>query len=128
MTAVTNSVPASAQTGRTTLEQTVYQFVNAVGEQDVHEMHDLLHEKFQSVEKLGILSKTDYMKMLGDRRIGGVELQSQILSVDLAETSASLKVRLSGSSERGELFIHLCKNDFGSWQVLHVLSYTHQKM
>ena len=59
MTTVSTSIPANAQTGKTTLEQTIYQFVNAIGDRDVHGMHYLLHEKFQSVEKPGILSKSE---------------------------------------------------------------------
>lgn len=91
-------------------------------------MHYLLHEKFQSVEKPGILSKSEYMKMLGDRNLGGTELQSDIISVDLGETSASIKVRIAGGSEWAELFVHLCKNDLGSWQILHVLPYIIEKV
>lgn len=128
MIAATTSISAHAQTAKAPLEQTIYQFVNAIGARDVYGMHYLLHEKFQSVEKAGILSKTDYMKMLGDRKLGGTELRSQILSVDLGETSASVKVRISGNSEWTELFVHLCKNDLGSWQILHVLPYIHQKV
>ena len=128
MIAVTPSISAPAQTGKATLEQTIYQFINAIGSRDVYGMHYLLHEKFQSVEKTGILSKSDYMKMLGDRKLGGTELKSQILSVDLGETSASVKVRISTGSEWTELFVHLCKNDLGLWQVLHVLPYIHQKV
>ena len=128
MTAVITSISANAQTGKTTLEQTIHQFVNAISDCDVHGMHYLLHEKFQSVEKPGILSKSDYMKMLGDRKLGGTELQSDIISVDLGETSASIKVRIAGGSEWAELFVHLCKNDLGSWQILHVLPYIIEKV
>lgn len=128
MTVVTASMSANAQTNKVSLEQTIYQFVNAITNRDVYGMHYLLHENFQSVETSGILSKSDYMKVLGDRKLGGTDLQSQILSVELAETSASLKVRISGSSEWAEFFVHLYKNDLGSWQILHVLPFIHQKV
>lgn len=121
MTAVITSISANAQPGQASLEQTVNQFVNAISDQDVHGMHYLLHEKFQSVENSGIFSKSDHMKLLGDRRMGGTELRSQIILIDLGETSASVKVRISGSSEWAELFVHLYKSDLGSWQILHVL-------
>lgn len=128
MAAVITSISANAQTGKTTLEQTIHQFVNAISDRDVHGMHYLLHEKFQSVEKAGILSKSEYMKAFGDRKLGGTELQSYIISVDLGERSASIKVRIAGGSELAELFVHLCKNDLGSWQILHVLPYINEKV
>ena len=128
MTAVIASISANAQTGKTTLEQTIYQFVNAISDRDIHGMHYLLHEKFQSVEKAGILSKSEYIKMLGDRKLGGTELKSDMISVDLGEASASIKVRIAGGSEWAELFVHLCKNDLCSWQVLHVLPYINEKV
>jgi hypothetical protein len=127
MTAVT-STSANAQTGKASLEQTINQFVNAMGDRDVHAMHYLLHEKFQSIEKSSVLSKSDYMKMLGERKLGGTELRSQIILVDLGESSASVKVRISGRFEWAELYVHLYKNDLGAWQVLHVLPYIHDKV
>lgn len=128
MTALTVTISASAQTDKASIEQTIYQFVKATCDRDVHGMHYLLHEKFQSVEKSNILSKSEYMELLGDKMIGGIAQKAEILFIDIADNSASLKVRISTSGEAKESFVHLYKNDLGSWQVLHVLPYSHQKV
>mgnify|MGYP002403290168 FL=1 len=128
MTALTMTISVSAQTDKASIEQTIHQFVKATTDRDVHGMHYLLHEKFQSVEKPNILSKSEYMKLLGDRKIGGSAQKAEILFIDLTENSASLKVRFSVGGETTESFVHLYKNDLGSWQILHVLPYSHQKV
>ena len=127
MTAVTTSISVKGQAKPGSIEQTIYEFVKATNARDVHGMHYLLHESFQSVEKEAILSKTIYMKMLGDKKLGGTSLHPQIISVDLGEKSASVKLRIAGNSQWAELFIHLRKNDLGHWQILHVLPYISQK-
>ena len=128
MTAITMTFSSNAQTERAHIEQTINQFVKATSERDVYGMHYLLHETFQDAEFTGVRSKSDYMKLLADRKLGGEDQKAEILSVDIAQGSASIRVKICGNSGSTESYMHLVKNDYGSWQILHILPCLHQKV
>jgi Putative lumazine-binding len=127
MTALTASISVNAQKMKESIEETVLQFVKASSDRDVHDMYHLLHERFQSAHRTEALTKTEYMKLLGDRKLGGEDQKAEILFIDVAENSASVKVRISGIGGTTESYIHLNKNDLGSWQILHILPFSYQK-
>lgn len=127
MTALTATTSVKAQKAKESIEETVIQFIKASGDRDVHGMYYLLHERFQSVNKTESLTKTEYMKLLGDRKVGGEDQKAEVLFIDMAENSASVKVRISGIGGATESYIHLNKNDLGPWQILHILPFSYQK-
>lgn len=128
MTTLTLARPSHAQTERTSIEQTVHQFVKATSDRDVHGMHYLLHENFQVLESAGVMSKSGYMKALADRKLGGMAENAEVLYLDITDTAASVKVRIVRGHEKNELFIHLLKSTLGSWQILHLLPYGRVKI
>jgi len=114
-----------AQEEKKYVEQTIVQFVKGTGSQDVYNMNYLLHEGFQALissEEETIVSKSEYMKMLGWKKIGGEELDVEILQLDLTSNMASAKVRTIGKIQTSEAYYQLLMEPNGSWQILHVLS------
>lgn len=126
MTTLTFALPAAAQDSRAAIEQTIRQFTQATADRDVHGMHYLLHEHFRGMVGATALSKSDYMKMLGDRQLGGREAAVTILTVEMAGTIASAKIRQVVQGETVEAYCHLQRGDLG-WQVLYVLPYLVRK-
>ena len=125
MTIAATSIASIAQEEKKYVEQTIVQFVKGTGSQDVYNMNYLLHEGFRALissEEETIVSKSEYMKMLGWKKIGGEELDVEILHLDLASNMASAKVRIIGKSQTSEAYYQLLMEPNGSWQILHVLS------
>ena len=85
MTALTAVISVKAQKAKESIEETITQFVKARRDRDVHSMYYLLHERFQSVTRAESLTKTQYMKLLGDRTVGGEDQKSEILFIDHPE-------------------------------------------
>jgi len=125
MTIAAPSIASIAQEEKKYVEQTIVQFVKGTGSQDVYNMNYLLHEGFQALissEEETIVSKSEYMKMLGWKKIGGEELDVEILHLDLTSNLASAKVRIISKSHANEAYYQLLMETNGSWQILHVLS------
>ena len=116
------------ETDRTSIEQVIHQFTKATSERDVNAMDYLLHEKFQTFQEVGALSKSEWISLLSDQKIGGVDEKAKVLLLHIAETSASIKIRTSGSKGMTASFVHLTKNRFGAWQILHILPYDRIKV
>jgi hypothetical protein len=127
MTVLTTSNFSNGQTVRESVEQTVTQFVNASRDRDVHGMYYLLHERFQYFNNTEVLTKSSFMKLLGDGKSGGEDEKAEILFIEVIETSASVKLRTYGKSGASESFVHLSRNGLGAWQIPHILPYTYQK-
>jgi len=125
MTVAATSIASIAQEEKKYVEQTIVQFVKGTGSQDVYNMNYLLHEGFQALissEEETIVSKSEYMKMLGWKKIGGEELDVEILHLDLSSNTASAKVKIIGKSQINEAYYQLFMEPNGSWQILHVMS------
>jgi hypothetical protein len=115
---------AMAQSDKNAVERTITQFVKASGSRDVHSMYYLLHEKFHGVVSTvsgEIVFKSDFMKLLGEKKLGGEEQKVELLFLDLSATTGSAKIKLAGSAGTVEAFVHLIKDSNGLWQILHIL-------
>ena len=123
MTAITVSNIAYTVTDRTLIEETIHQFVKATSDRNLHAMNHLLHEKFQTSQGAGVFSKSRWMELLDERKIGGVEERAEILLRHITEKSSSIKIRTTGGKGMTESFVHLTKNDLGRWQILHILPF-----
>lgn len=125
MTGATTSSRSYDAQEKKFIEQTIIQFVKGTANRDVYNMNYILDENFQAViSTLGPLtiSKSDYMKMLGQKNLGGVELDVEMMSMEISEYAAAAKVKITSNGITHFAFYHLYLESNGSWQMLHVLA------
>jgi hypothetical protein len=104
--------------------QTIIQFVEGTANCDAYNMNYLLHENFQTLnEDACVSSKSDYMKMLAWKKIGGEKQEVEILFLDITLNTGAAKVRTTSKSGTVESYYHLRMESNGLWQILHVLPY-----
>lgn len=132
MTAVMSS-SLMAQTDRVSAEQTIIQFVKATDQRDVHGIYYLAHEKFQGIFMVNeskvnsVVNKSDYMKMLEEKKLGGDEQKVEILDLEIAYHVVLAKVRVTKGGNSFESIYNLYRDGMG-WQVLYILPYQTQKI
>jgi hypothetical protein len=124
MTASKPSFSSNAQEEKKFAGQTIVQFVKGTANRDIYSMHYLLHENFQAVlseDDNSIASKSDYMKLLSAKVLGGENQDVEILSLDVAAYTAAAKVKITSRSGISEAWYQLFMSVNGSWQVLHII-------
>jgi ketosteroid isomerase-like protein len=124
------SVPALAQTDKASIEQVVNQFAKAGDQRDVTQLKTLLHDEFRVAmnrlfggETVVLLTKAAYIKMMEDGKLGGDDRTVQILSVDITQNNAAVKVALKGKALTFQSYYHLVKNGAGQWQIINDLPF-----
>jgi hypothetical protein len=124
------SVPALAQTDKASIEQVVNQFAKAGDQRDVTQLKTLLHDEFRVAmnrlfggETVVLLTKAAYIKMMEDGKLGGDDRTVQILSVDITQNNAAVKVALKGKALTFQSYYHLVKNVAGQWQIINDLPF-----
>jgi ketosteroid isomerase-like protein len=124
------SVPALAQTDKASIEQVVNQFAKAGDQRDVTQLKTLLHDEFRVAmnrlfggETVVLLTKAAYIKMMEDGKLGGDDRTVQILSVDITQNNAAVKVALKGKALTFQSYYHLVKNVEGQWQIINDLPF-----
>lgn len=123
MTAITSSFSFVEQEKKF-IAQTIAQFVNGTANRDVYNMNYILHEDFQAVifvDETFVVSKSDYMKMLAGKKLGGMAREVEILSLEVLDCTAAVKIRIISNGEVQVMFCHLYMESNGSWQMLHML-------
>jgi hypothetical protein len=124
MTAAIASTFSSPAQEEKFIEQTIVQFVKGTSSRDVYNMNYILHEKFQAViaiHEISMISKSDYMKMLAWKELGGTKQDVEIVSLEIAEFTAAAKVKITSIGGVQEMFYHLYRDSNGGWQMLYVL-------
>jgi hypothetical protein len=124
------SVSSIAQSDQVLIEQLVNQFAKAGDQRDVAKLKNLLHDDFRIAmnrlfgsEKVDLLIKSTYLKMMEDGKLGGDNRTVQILSVDITQNNAAVKVTLKGKALTFQSYYHLVKNVAGQWQLINDLPF-----
>jgi Putative lumazine-binding len=130
ITIIMTSVSTMAQSDKVVIEQTVNQFAKAGDAPDVTQLKILLHDDFRIAmnrlfgsEKVDFLTKPAYLKMMEDGKLGGDSRTVKILSVDVTENNAAVKVSLKGKALTFQSYYHLVKNGTGQWQLINDLPF-----
>jgi ketosteroid isomerase-like protein len=125
-----NSLPTLAQTDKASIEQAISQFAKAGDERDVTLLKTLLHDDFRLAmnrlfgsETVTLLTKAAYLKMMEDGKLGGDSRVVQIISIDITENNAAVKVALKGKALTFQSYYHMVKNVAGHWQLIHDLPF-----
>ncbi len=127
------SITATAQTDKVLVEQVVNQFAKAGDQRDVTQLKNLLHDDFRIAmnrlfgsEKVEFLMKPAYIKLMEEGKLGGDNRSVKILSVDVTENNAAVKVSLKGKTLTFQSYYHLVKNVAGQWQIINDLPFANK--
>jgi hypothetical protein len=127
---IMTSISTIAQSDKVLIEQVVNQFAKAGDARDVVQLKTLLHDEFRLAmnrlfgsETVTLLTKAAYLKMMEDGKLGGDSRTVQILSIDITENNAAVKVALKGKALTFQSYYHLVKNVLGQWQIINDLPF-----
>lgn len=119
-----------AQTDKIAIEQLITQFAKAGDQRDAVSLKNLLHDDFRLVmnrlfgsEKVDLLGKSAYLKMIEEGKIGGDTRTLKILSIDITQNNAMAKAALKGKALTFESYYQLVKNGEGQWQLINDLPF-----
>jgi hypothetical protein len=103
--------------------------VEAGDSRNAVQLHNVLHANFRAVfnqllgsNEVKIVSKELYLQLLAEGKLGGDTRNLEILSVDIVENNATVKVKLTGKTLTFQSFYQLIKVD-GNWQLIQDLPY-----
>lgn len=109
--------------------QTVNTYIEAGDSRNVIQLDSVLHAQFRAVfnqllgsNEVKIVSKELYMQLIEAGKLGGDSRSIEILSVDIVENNATVKVRLTGKTLTFESFYQLIKVN-GNWQLIQDLPF-----
>lgn len=124
------NLTTQAQTDKAAVEQLVNQFAKAGDQRDVAQLKNLLHDDFRLVmnrlfgsEKVDLLGKEAYLKMMEEGKLGGDTRTVKIISIDITQNNAAAKVALKGKALTFESYYQLVKNAAGQWQLINDLPF-----
>jgi hypothetical protein len=109
--------------------QTVKTYIEAGDSRNAAQLDAVLHSSFRGVfnqllgsNEVKIVSKEHYLQLIADGKLGGDSRKAEILSVDIVENNAAVKVRLQGKALTFESFYQLIKVN-GTWQLIQDLPF-----
>lgn len=127
---IMTSTITHAQADKVSIEQVVNQFAKAGDQRDVVQLKNLLHDDFRLVlnrllggEKVDLLGKEAYLKLMEEGKLGGDSRTVKILSIDITMNNATAKVALKGKALTFESYYQLVKNAAGQWQLINDLPF-----
>src|SRR5688500_18448577 len=110
MTTTTTTSSLIDQEGKKIAEQTIIQFVKGTSAGDIYNLSYILHEDFRALlseNDLATVSKSEYLKMLSWKKLGGEDQEVEILSLDMGINTACAKVKIKTSNNSVEAHYHL---------------------
>lgn len=129
-TMMMTSMTLMAQNDKALIEQAVLQFSKAGDERNTESLTHLLHDDFRIVmnrlfgsETVTLMTKDVYIKMIQDGKLGGDQRTVKIISIDITENNASVKVSLKGTELTFQSYYQLVKNVSGQWQLINDLPF-----
>lgn len=109
--------------------QSVNTYIEAGDSRNAPQLDAVLHSNFRAVfnqllgsNEVKIVSKELYLQLIADGKLGGDTRKLEILSVDIVENNATVKVKLIGKTLTFQSFYQLIKVD-GNWQLIQDLPY-----
>lgn len=108
---------------RPLIEEVITRFMRGGDESDTTLLNRVLHDQFRVIvnqgvlgaETLRVLDKPAYLKMIADKKYGGVLRSVTIISVSVAGSVAAAEVHTSSVRSDIISFLHLVKGKDGQW-------------
>jgi Putative lumazine-binding len=105
-------------------------FVKAGDERNISQLDSLLHEQFRVIANqllgssaVSLISKDQYLKLIGDGKLGGDRRTIRIESIDIIGKNAAVKVHLKGDKLTFQSFYHLIQSPDDKWQIVQDLPF-----
>jgi ketosteroid isomerase-like protein len=114
----------SVSTDQKAVEAATKQFLEGADKSDVAALDAVMHEQYRVVlnrvfgNAVTTMDKTAYLKMITDKKIGGVPRQSTILSVVVVENIAAVEVTTTSAKSDLHIFMHFIKEPDGQWRLV----------
>ena len=116
------------------LTKVVEEYAKAGDNRDTKTLDQLLHTEFRSVvnrlfgsKDLSVMSKTVYLDLMKQEKIGGDQRKVEILNIDVMDHTAYIKARFSGKKLIFTTFLLLAKNADDQWQVVNDMPLVEKK-
>lgn len=106
------------------VEMATKQFLEGADKSDVAALDAVMHGQYRVVlnrvfgDAVTTMNKTAYLKMVADKKIGGVPRQSNILSVVVVENVAAVEVTTTSAKSDLHIFLHFIKEPDGQWRLV----------
>lgn len=107
------------------IEKVVSDFVQSGDTRDLVQMERILDAHFRAIinrqmgnENVMILDRNTYLAAMKAGKIGGDERTIDIISIEILDHNAMVRVALSGSKMNFESFLQLIKDEKGQWTIL----------
>jgi Putative lumazine-binding len=119
---VFDSKTASAE--QKAVEAATLQFLEGADKSDVTMLDAVMHAKYRVVlnrvfgDDVATLDKPTYLKMIADRKIGGIPRQSNILSVVVAGNVAAVEATTTSEKSDLHIFLNFVKEVDGKWRLV----------
>ncbi len=108
------------------LTTVVEAYAKAGDNRDTKTLDQLLHVEFRSVVNrlfgsmdLSVMSKTVYLDLMKQEKIGGDKRKVEILNIDVMDHTAYIKAKFSGEQLIFTTHLMLAKNAADKWQVVN---------
>ena len=117
---------ATPNSDRPLIEEAIKRFMKGGDESDTVLLDAVLHDRFRVIvnqgvlgaESLRVLDKPAYLKMISDKKYGGVPRSVHIASVSVAGSVAAAEVHTSSVRSDITSFLHFVKSSAGDWQLI----------
>jgi Putative lumazine-binding len=116
--------PKTASSDQKAVESATLQFLEGADQSDVAMLDAVMHAKYRVVlnrvfgDDVATLDKPTYLKMIADKKIGGIPRQFNLLSVVVVENVAAVEVTTTSQKSDLHIFLNFIKEIDGKWRLV----------
>jgi hypothetical protein len=115
------------------VEAAVMQFVEGADKSDVAALDAVIHTQYRAVlnrifgDSVTTMDKATYLKLITDKKIGGVARLTKIVQVAVTENIAAVELMTSSPQAEIQSFLHFIKEPDGKWRLVSDLPFMKSK-
>jgi hypothetical protein len=106
------------------VEDATMQFIEGADKSDVAALDAVMHTQYRAVlnrifgDVVTTMDKSTYLKLISDKKIGGVARLTKILGVSIVENIAAVELMTSSPQAEIHSFLHFIKEPDGKWRLV----------
>jgi Putative lumazine-binding len=114
----------TASSEQKAVQEATMQFLEGADKSDVAMLDDVMHTNYRVVlnrvfgDNVTMLDKPTYLKMIADKKIGGVSRQSNILSIVVVGNVAAVEATTTSEKSDLHIFLNFIKEIDGKWRLV----------
>ena len=127
---VSGKLNAQNKSDEKKVKSAIETFSQSADQQDVSKMDNILHAEYRTVANrlfggtdVSVMDKPTYLSMLEEKKIGGDKRDVEIVSVNIVDNNASVVAKFNGKVLKFTSYLHLVKDDKGTWQIINDMPY-----